>query len=450
MPDAMALRRLWGSAAPKLLGALALIAASLFLSAPALAAPPPNDDFANAQVIGPALSIELSASNVEATKEEGEPYHGPLGSKGHSVWFKWEATSTGFVTVGTCGSDFETVVSVYTGTAVDELTKVAGDFASEGPGCPSFSGREFTFEAISGTIYEIAVDGDAFYVPPAEPPLGEGTFDLQLKTTPTPSNDDFANAQVLTGSIEEEEGAEFAFYWASARGYNWNATKEEGEPDHAGDPGGASVWYSWTAPGSGPVSISACGGRPFVLAVYSGDSVGALSPAGSNDFACSVSFSADAGTIYRIAVDGQFDEASGSPALGSFSVSVSMHLPPSQLIVDPPPPTSTGAPAAQPDATPPDTEIFKSVLKRRPPIFVFRFHSNEPESTFRCSLDTKPFKVCGAWRSFSHPIPGRHRLRVYAVDPAGNKDPTPAVAHFRFPKQRKHHRRHNRHRRHAN
>ena len=41
--------------------------------------------------------------------------HGSLGSKGHSVWFEWKAPSTGFVTVGTCGSDFTTATSIYTG-----------------------------------------------------------------------------------------------------------------------------------------------------------------------------------------------------------------------------------------------------------------------------------------------------------------------------------------------
>ena len=62
-----------------------------------LATQPANDNFANAQALGPGLPIELSTTNVEATKEEGGPYHGIFGSKGHSVWFKWEATFTGLV-----------------------------------------------------------------------------------------------------------------------------------------------------------------------------------------------------------------------------------------------------------------------------------------------------------------------------------------------------------------
>jgi hypothetical protein len=206
----------------------------LVLGAPgAFAAAPANDDFADAQVLAGSLPIGLTATNVEATKEVGEPMHGALGSKGHSVWFEWEAESTGFVTVGTCGSDFTTVTSVYTGTKVDELTEVAGGFNDDGPGCPSFNGRETTFRAIDGTTYEIAVDGDAFYMPPAEPPLGEGAIALQVKATPVPPNDNFANAEAIVGSIEEEPGAEHALYWGAAHGYNWNASRETGELDTA-------------------------------------------------------------------------------------------------------------------------------------------------------------------------------------------------------------------------
>lgn len=38
-------------------------------------------------------------------------------------------------------------------------------------------------------------------------------------------------------------------------GSNDDATKEPGEPDHAGNPGGKSVWWSWLAPATGYVTI---------------------------------------------------------------------------------------------------------------------------------------------------------------------------------------------------
>ncbi len=95
------------------------------------------------------------------------------------------------------------------------------------------------------------------------------------------------------------------------------------------------------------------------------------------------------------------------------------------------PPHAPGT--SPPDTTPPDTTISKRVLKRRPPIFVFHFQSTEPGSTFRCKLDRHPFASCPSSKRFGHLKPGRHKLEVAAVDAAANKDPTPAVAHFKFP-----------------
>jgi hypothetical protein len=417
-------RRSWPIAVAAALGLLLLTAAS------AVAAPPGNDDFANAEEIGPALPVALTESNAEATKEPGEPAHAFLGSKGHSVWFKWEASGSGFVTVGTCGSDFAAVASVYVGTQVDELTKVAGDPASEGPGCPSSGGREVTFKATAGTIYEIAVDGDAFYLPPAEPPQGEGMISLQLDFTPTPANDDFADATALSGSIEEE-GTESAFYWASAPGYNWSATKEEGEPDHGGDPGGASVWYSWTAPLSGVARAAVCASAGLLLGVYTGSEVDALAPVASAKGCPNVSFTASAGTVYRLAVDGEFDAVAGEADRASFLVSISMQLPPQPAGQGAEP--GPAAPAPPADRTPPETTVARTKIEANKRRVSFVFASSEPGSTFRCRLDKRPFAPCPSPRTYRNLKAGGHRFAVAAVDAAGNVDPSPASVRFRVP-----------------
>ena len=417
--------------------ALALASAGLLLFAsPALAAPPANDGFANAETLGPGLPVEITRTNVEATKETEEPNHGFLGSKGHSVWFEWEATSTGFVTVGTCGSDFVTAIGVYTGTAVNALTQVAGDYPSQGPGCPSFGGQQVTFEAISGTTYAIAVDGDAFYLPPAEPPIGEGTIEMQIEVTPTPGNDDFVDAMPLTGTVYEEE-AEVAYYSAVARGFNWNATKQLGEPEHAGDPGGASVWYAWTAPGTGPAAATACAGKPLVVGVYTGASLEALVPVGSHDFPCGVSFPASAGETYWIAVDGEFDAGSGEPELWSFDVYATMQLPAVGKGEQGPAQGLSASPLV--DAAPPETTIHKTSLRAAARSATFSFSSTEAGSTFRCKLDKRAFAACKSPRVYKNLKPGKHAFRVAAVDAAGNVDPSPAVSRFQVtkPKARK-------------
>ena len=99
---------------------------------------------------------------------------------------------------------------------------------------------------------------------------------------------------------------------------NTYATKEPGEPDHAGNPGGKSLWYMWTAPTNTPVSFDTLGSTfDTLLAVYTGSSVSALTVVSSNDDIngatvrqSSVTFTPVTGTTYRIAVDG-FGGASG-------------------------------------------------------------------------------------------------------------------------------------------
>ena len=120
-----------------------------------------------------------------------------------------------------------------------------------------------------------------------------------LATVSPPANDLFTDRTILNG----ETGALTA--------QNFNATPETGEPNHAGVIGGRSVWWSWTAPSSGVAAINTHGSNfDTLLAVYSGTVLNGLSLVASNDNdgsagnASGVSFVAEAGTTYQIAVDG--------------------------------------------------------------------------------------------------------------------------------------------------
>lgn len=410
---------------PIWMGLLAVACGLLLLPAAATAAPA-NDDFANREVLEGELPIEVTRSNVEATKEEesGE-WISPFAA-GHSVWFEWEAEEDGFVTIGACDDEFPTIVGIYTGTEINHLTPAVDGNDGEGPGCP-YTQRQFTFEAVAGTRYVIAVDGNAFYMPEAPKPVTEGEIFLRIEETPVPPNDDFEDAEPLAGEIGEEPGGS-RFYFAHTLGYNWKATTEAEEPFH-GTGSGASVWYSWTAPETAKYSLGGpCCGAGLNWSLYSGDSIGELTE--NLSATGGAQFEATAGTTYRIAVYGTPDLETEEPTMGSFSFLISAQLPPL-----PPKPSPEGgtSPTPQPDVTPPRTTITRGILKRRPPVFIFRFGSSEPESTFRCSLDRHPFKPCGSSRILKRLLLGRHRMRVYAIDAAGNADPTPAVARFRLP-----------------
>lgn len=96
----------------------------------------------------------------------------------------------------------------------------------------------------------------------------------------------------------------------SVYGYNIDATKEIGEPAHAGNNGGKSGWWTWTPPLTGPVILNTLGSDfDTLLAVYTGTTPGSLSLVAQNNdnppgSTSAVSFTATAGTTYRIAVDG--------------------------------------------------------------------------------------------------------------------------------------------------
>ena len=113
-----------------------------------------------------------------------------------------------------------------------------------------------------------------------------------------PLNDNFVTPRVISGPTGTLGGSTLL------------ATVEPGEPNHAADSngsGGASIWYRWKAPSTGRFYFQTFSSSfPTVLGVYTGSSVGALTPVvvSTNSVAEYVEFDATAGTTYQIAIDG--------------------------------------------------------------------------------------------------------------------------------------------------
>jgi len=408
------------------ISALLVLALLVTLALPAAApAAPANDKFANRQVLPAGFPggepVKVPGSNVDAGDEEGEFLPG-LSPAGHSVWFGWEATSNGWVTVGTCDSEFRTLIGVFTGTEVEDLTLVASGNGSEGPDCPYEGGRQYTFFATAGREYVIAVDGNNFTGSEPIQVETEGEFLLRIEETPVPPNDDFENATEIVGDISEEPGGARR-YMVNTQGFNWNAGNEHGEPEELTS--GASVWYAWTAPEDGIYSFADPGGLDLDL--YTGGAINELEEVlAGQDFG---KLDLTAGQTLRLRVSGPIDPDTEAPLMQFFNLIVSAELAPNL-----PPPSGGAPPVFSPprDATPPRTTIEK-IQKKNPLAFVFRFRSDEQGSSFRCSLDGGKFKPCGSAKRFARQAPGPHKLWVVAVDLAGNVDPTPAVGRFRFP-----------------
>jgi hypothetical protein len=262
----------------------------VLVARPVIAAAPANDNFVNATIIT-GTNATISATNVDATKEIGEPNHA-ANPGGRSVWWKWTAPGAGSVVIQTTDSTFDTLLAVYTGNSIMKLNDSVVA-SNDDTGAANTSLVAFNLQ--SGTTYDIAVDGFG---------ASSGTFTLLLSYRSAllpdpPPNDSFSNRIQLEGTQ------------ITVTGDNYFATKQPNEPNHADELGGASVWWTWTAPVTGNVTIDTKGTDfDTLLAVYRGFALTNLVPVASNDDASTnqatslVTFAATAGTAYQIAVDG--------------------------------------------------------------------------------------------------------------------------------------------------
>lgn len=253
---------------------------------------PPNDNFANRIVLTSATTVVTNGSNVGATMEAKEPMH-LLTFGGKSVWWRWTAPMTGSVELSTTNSAIDTILCVYRGNSLTNLVFVAGnDEASE---------TEHTslayFNATAGTNYQIVVDGyDG----------AEGDINLSLNmdvADPVPANNNFANRIQITGTN------------TTVTGSNIGATLETGEPLHLGYYGGLSVWWRWTSPNAGFVTMDTIGSTfDTMLAVYTNTSLTNLVEIAADDEGAAnhtsrVMFPTRSNVTYQIAVDGNDGDA---------------------------------------------------------------------------------------------------------------------------------------------
>ena len=124
-----------------------------------------------------------------------------------------------------------------------------------------------------------------------------------------PANDAFAQRTLLAGTIQ------------TVRLDNSLATREAGEPTASARASGRTLWWSWTAPAQGRCFLATDGARePFLLAVYSGDQLAALTPLAMSENpndgtrARRLTIPVQAGQVLQIAADG-LDGAFGEVVL---------------------------------------------------------------------------------------------------------------------------------------
>lgn len=258
---------------------LALLAATALLipSAPAaLAVAPPNDNFADATVID-ALPFHDSLNTSDATTEDTDP---DCVGNGHTVWYSFTPAGDLTIAANTFGSDFDTTLSVYTGT-VDALEQIA---------CNDDSGSlqsRIVFPATSGTTYFFMV-GSFF-------DSAGGALEINAAELLPPPNDDFADATTVAPlPFTDEVDTDIA-------------TSETTDPNCNGN--FHSVWYAFTPSANMEVQADTFGsGYETTISAWTGTQ-GSLTGVACGSFR--VRFQAVAGQTYYLMVGAAFEGGAG-------------------------------------------------------------------------------------------------------------------------------------------
>ena len=303
------------------------------------AAAPVNDNRENALVIV-GISNWITADLQGATPQADDAALA-TGSAGASVWYTWTAPTNGWLQVGPSAPVQYSPLRIMTNAPVslDRQRFLAamdliyddywlppgyagngsGSYGSYGStvsihrstggvvlfGCPEFAplfgitadasatvptwlaqGTELALTVEAGVTYQLLVDS----VPGT---LGVARFAVEF--VPRPANDDFENRIVVSGSS------------FTAEGHTAGATLAPGEALAPYPLTNAPVvWWSWIAPGEGPVSLAmtALANNPRV-SVWRGNSLESLQRVVEpppNAFGGYVQFYAEAGARYELAV----------------------------------------------------------------------------------------------------------------------------------------------------
>ena len=243
------------------------------LATPTLASPPSNDDFANADVV-PTLPFSDSGDLAATTPEAGEPWNPCIQASFGTAWYVFTPADTGSLRIDLTGSDWLVNVVAYqsSGTGLAGLGFLGCGGGLQGPA-----------PAISVTA------GSTYYVQVGANTDGPAHLELGIEMVAPPANDDFAEAEALSGAP------------VTAAADLTAATIEPGEPAPGGQPVTVSAWYAYTPAETGTHLVRVDPSSGMQLGVYTGTSLADLSEIASGPgYYQPVTFTAQAGTRYYV------------------------------------------------------------------------------------------------------------------------------------------------------
>ncbi len=251
-----------------------------------------NDNLSDAIVID-SLPFSLSQNTQEATGETKEA-SGSCAPSSASVWYQYIPLQDEKVVLSTLGSDYRTVLSVWTGSNFP-LQEVACAENQES------RQSQVNLNMTAGTTYNISIEG----MVPIGDFFGE-QGNLVLSANAPPENNDLADA--LEISSLPYTHTQFT-----------NGSSMEPNEDFAScSQNGATVWFKYIPDSDLNVSFSSIGSTfDTILTVSQGDSSHPLTEIACNDDAVTnedqengsqLSMPVKAGEVYYISLGGLFDE----------------------------------------------------------------------------------------------------------------------------------------------
>lgn len=214
---------------------------------------PANDAFAaRTAVSGAAAEFSVTAAGC-GNAEPNEPVMPIPGvtrtTAGATAWYEWTAPAAGQYEFSVANGGINGYyLSVYRGSALASLSRLA--FISTQSG---FDQQSVSFQAAAGEKIQLQMEG-------------QSVAKVRMLAVPRPPNDDFASAPLVSGSD------------VLLQGWSRYASREAGEPLSLSQEEHGSIWWRWTAPAAGYMSVGN-GVTP-----YTGSSVSTLTriiPAGS-------------------------------------------------------------------------------------------------------------------------------------------------------------------------
>jgi hypothetical protein len=266
-----------------------------------LPGPPPPGDFCSVPKVIESLPYQDTMSTLSATESLSDPLVPCAGETVyHTVWYSFTPTDSTYIMADTSGSDYDTVLAVWTGDCDQPINA----------GCSDDSGgtaaSRVIFAASAGTTYLIEVGS---YID------GGGSTSVLsvVEVSPPPANDECASPKVI-GSLP--------YYDVTS---TLTATSSPSDPVFPCVVGGRAfntVWYSFTSGSTAEIQVDTVESNyDTALGVFEG-ACGSLAAVACDDdsapdYTSRAMFNAQAGVTYLISVGSYYDGGADSLTLNA-------------------------------------------------------------------------------------------------------------------------------------